>query len=1096
MASYSGTPVIGGAQWNGNQALATRKQLLSSVAGLYTDLQDLSGFTFQNIDVSTLTAQKWISTPQLFASTIQSLNYVSTPQLFASTLQATTYVSTAILYVSTIDGLGDITGGNLIGISTGDISLISISSMKFNAFDVSGSFSPKFSLDLGLGSFFGSLAGNLGGLLAGTIGAVTGGVGITTGLAGLVTARQAKNIRPGVFETINGTAQLQFSTLGHDYPYWSSIFRLVSTTGVLNTGVETFVSTIFPGGTKCVRTVSDPLYLPSMDQASSIQGFSEWVPLQTELFDTISSIRTQTNQLLGSNITITSPSQSTPALTIEATEIKSFTYADAPNLPDFLNGFTQQLQPTTVSYNFFSTNFTFNNPGDSGGVFWNSTFTFQSSVTLSSVTNMLLQPVGVSSFVVNARSNGLPSSLLYIDTRQALSSLHFVLDPVNTIVIPPGSTKTISFTAQSTPLVGINGFLNDGQIIPNFTFFGSDWYSGGFDPYIIYDAGPSPRYFVDYTGFIYSYPDSNAIYQYSQFALNGTANVGGLVAVYDLNGDPWVGSPSNFTVQAQSGGISTIGGLNYYLFSNIQVSSFTPPTVLPSTLLSVSSINVYGQLTSPIETLLTGFNIVTDVSTQTVSDGNLSMKFSTITIGNQYTGSADKPITMVQETRLTSNAYFYNSPNPYPYDYATYYKQILLGDSNNNFLVSSNYSYTLDRSRTGGDWFIGNLNLVDQYVSTNGIFPPMKIQMNASVPALSNWLLCGSNNLMARTTLYNYDFTSSFKMRQYTTVVSPVAISEDPTNTSNTILDFTATLYASTASEYSVLPQFEMAVGWYFYGGACSGPNTPVSFNANTIGSGNIDMSITNLGYQLPPPPNARPTVLPVSPSTIASPYYWYVPGSLQVNAKNEITEWFNWGTYADSNVPYAFNPPYPFLANQFSLFGSNTAYAPPGSEMILWQTTPNSTDKTLFIVARVESELSDNYPEIPIITGDPTTIPGTMGWYFRYDSSTSNYLYGLVNQGVQVQVEGIIPNPKSGFHAYALRSQAGSNKVWVDGLPVALQTDNAPAAYTGSIANLVMNLFNNGTSATFVEVLAFEQGLTDNEVGDINYYLKYSYGL
>ena len=72
--SWNPQPNLGGARWNGNATLATTKQLISSVAGIYTDLQDISGFNFQNLYVSTLTADQWISTPELYVSSLKGGN--------------------------------------------------------------------------------------------------------------------------------------------------------------------------------------------------------------------------------------------------------------------------------------------------------------------------------------------------------------------------------------------------------------------------------------------------------------------------------------------------------------------------------------------------------------------------------------------------------------------------------------------------------------------------------------------------------------------------------------------------------------------------------------------------------------------------------------------------------------------------------------------------------------------------------------------------------------------------------------------------------------------------------------------------------------
>lgn len=255
MASYSGgTPVTGGAQWNGNIALATRYQLLSSISGLYLDIQDinLSSINVTNMTVSTLTAQNYISTPEL--------------------------------YVSSIIGGGLQVNNGFLQISTGDISLLGVSSLQFKGIDLGGI---NFSFDLGLGNAIGGFLGGIGAIVGGvTIGLGTGvglGIqGITNGLFSLANTRDSIYLNSNVYETVNGTSQLQISTLGNAYPLYSSIFRSVSSVSANEVpGPEILLSTFFQPGTTCVRTVSDPLNPLTNDSninTSTIQSFGQWVP--------------------------------------------------------------------------------------------------------------------------------------------------------------------------------------------------------------------------------------------------------------------------------------------------------------------------------------------------------------------------------------------------------------------------------------------------------------------------------------------------------------------------------------------------------------------------------------------------------------------------------------------------------------------------------------------------------------------------------------------------------------------------------------------------------------------------------------------------
>lgn len=255
MASYSGgIPIIGGAQWGGNPPLATKAQLVSSIAGLYADIQDieLSSITIADLKVSTLTAAKWISTPEL--------------------------------YVSSIIGGGLKVNDALLQISTGDFSFVSLSTLQLKGVDIGGL---NLSFNLGLGEAVGGALAGLGAALGGAFVGVGTGVGLTlqgleTGLATLINGRNENFINNSYFETINGSTQLQISTLGGPDPYYSSIFRSVSSSSA-NTvpGPQIFTSTIFQAGTTCIRSVSDPLSIITGDSnlvTSTIQSFGQWVP--------------------------------------------------------------------------------------------------------------------------------------------------------------------------------------------------------------------------------------------------------------------------------------------------------------------------------------------------------------------------------------------------------------------------------------------------------------------------------------------------------------------------------------------------------------------------------------------------------------------------------------------------------------------------------------------------------------------------------------------------------------------------------------------------------------------------------------------------
>lgn len=283
------SPSLQGALWNGNQQLATKKQLLSSIEGLYIDLQDLSGFNFQNLEVSTLTVKKWISAPVMYVSTIQ-----------AGTLDISgmTFDASGILYapqVSSSQGIFNITN-------------ISVMQMQFKP-TFTGNIEVSF--NLGLGEAIGGFLAGLGAAVGGGLIAVGTGAGLAIqgaeqGIATIIAGRPQNYITNNTYETINFTSQLQVSTLGDAYPAYSSIFRTVSSISANEVpGAEMFVSTIFYPGQICIRSASDPFNLVTGNpdiNSSTIQSFGQWVPLEGLEPENIIANNISTNNLSTGNL--------------------------------------------------------------------------------------------------------------------------------------------------------------------------------------------------------------------------------------------------------------------------------------------------------------------------------------------------------------------------------------------------------------------------------------------------------------------------------------------------------------------------------------------------------------------------------------------------------------------------------------------------------------------------------------------------------------------------------------------------------------------------------------------------------------------------
>jgi len=203
-----------------------------------------------------------------------------------SSLNVSGFISTPDIEVSTINGAQ-------FGASSITIEVAGVSSLVANSISSVGAeirqalmssivFSPSLNPSLGgvnVNLGLGGILGNVIGWGAGVFGAAAGAVGLVTGMTALATGRQTQNIDNSRYELVNGTTQLQFSTLGGAF---STIYRLNSSADPQRIpGEEILISTINPPGL-AVRSISDPLYTLSTP-SSTIQAFGEWVPVPDEL---------------------------------------------------------------------------------------------------------------------------------------------------------------------------------------------------------------------------------------------------------------------------------------------------------------------------------------------------------------------------------------------------------------------------------------------------------------------------------------------------------------------------------------------------------------------------------------------------------------------------------------------------------------------------------------------------------------------------------------------------------------------------------------------------------------------------------------------
>ena len=289
--------VILAPNWQGNAQFVTAAELISSISSIVTNIStlpaEISTLRVSSLYVNYLDAAVAISTVDLEATNIKSylgefavtstvsidaiqgnfhnVDVLDTTNTFYFTSQ---YGIISSLTVSTIN-IPVVTYSTFaaLNIST---SLLTVSTVRL-APDVK--LDPKVTLDLGLGGLIGGAIGALGGqVMSLTLGAI----GLATGVASLTTSRTRNFIsQPGsyVYETINGTSQIQYSTLG---AATQTFFRTVASVSPNQVpGPELIISSIIPAGTSCIRTIGDPLNLASTDVSSNstIQAFGQWAPV-------------------------------------------------------------------------------------------------------------------------------------------------------------------------------------------------------------------------------------------------------------------------------------------------------------------------------------------------------------------------------------------------------------------------------------------------------------------------------------------------------------------------------------------------------------------------------------------------------------------------------------------------------------------------------------------------------------------------------------------------------------------------------------------------------------------------------------------------
>jgi hypothetical protein len=294
-----------GALWNGSPQYATKNQLLSTSQGLETEISSI---------VASGAVNTWATFPAITNVNMAGFNLsnaatLSTMNINVSSLNgATINVGGIVITNSTITNGGvTINGGNITNNNTttsGDTK-----SKTYTVSDVvtaAGAAIDSITDSVeALGGVFSAAEGAATiaqvaygvGTIASGVQAANGVVDLATKGASLFTTRTANTISgqgvPGqttaVYETVNGTTQLQFSTLN---AATTTVFRTTDKTNPNQKfGNESFLSTIIPAGSLCVRSVSDPLQFQMISTQlistnNYLQSYGQW----TRIFEPNNSL--------------------------------------------------------------------------------------------------------------------------------------------------------------------------------------------------------------------------------------------------------------------------------------------------------------------------------------------------------------------------------------------------------------------------------------------------------------------------------------------------------------------------------------------------------------------------------------------------------------------------------------------------------------------------------------------------------------------------------------------------------------------------------------------------------------------------------------
>ena len=565
-----------------------------------------------------------------------------------SSLQVSTFIANTFIPTSTI---------NLFNVSSLNAKFTLTSTLSLFG---DTQFNPD--INLGLGDV---IQGMIGGAASQGLGVVLGGAALVTGATALLTARTEGGVNSNIFQTVNGSTQIQFSTIG---AATSNVFATTISPNPLTTpGLLTYISTPVSSGTYCVRSVGDPLNIK--DNASSIQMFGQWVPV-FQPTATVQNLNFSTIAISSSQISVDN---------VSSLFVSSINGGPYP--PGGSGGIASTLQASTITvdgnlssigtgtFNWNGTRFTptqtrFDNP-----VFMHNTLNTFSGVTLGSGAQVNGQ-MQVSGGLLLA-NNGIQAGLLTQVQDFAAAGVSRLVG-ISTTSISTNSISSITGSYSNINLSSVNGIIYPPPVgtptIPSTIALSTVTVNGDFT-----QSGSGTVNFTDITANNLQLNNSLTIngqlntYALSRFR-NGvdvvTGNLSVLAGGLSVQGNTVTGTLTSGTATFNngllvSGGNTSVGNINVTTINN---QAYPPPVGgIPSTI-ALSTVTVNGNIV-PL-TVNNTLNIAGALATSgALTVGNTISAFNLNVSGGGYIANLSSINLSTQNINLsTVNGIIYPPP--------------------------------------------------------------------------------------------------------------------------------------------------------------------------------------------------------------------------------------------------------------------------------------------------------------------------------------------------------------------------------------------------------------------------------------------------